>query len=312
MVAYHESGHALLHYFLKNADPAPQGHHHPPRPRPRLVFSLPEDDAYSRNSGWLLDRITIAMGGYAAEKLMLNETTTGAQNDLEQATELARKMVCEWGMSDLLGPIAYGQKDEPIFLGKEIARHKDYSEETARAIDTEIKRIVESSLADAERILSEQKDKLKLLAETLLVKENLDDDEIRALLGFPARKRGEMEPSGFRGSPHGRPGRRIALTAVPCRYSGKSEKARYFSADTLGAPCLCAGTMSLHAQAAAAPSRAQADAFLSQARPLSRPDPSTVPARCCSRRSTWHLTIPKPCTCARRRRWRTAPRHGRR
>ncbi len=83
------------------------------------------------------------MGGYAAERLMLNETTTGAQNDLEQATDLARRMVCEWGMSDVLGPIAYGQKDEPIFLGKEIARHKDYSEETARAIDTEIKKIVE-------------------------------------------------------------------------------------------------------------------------------------------------------------------------
>ncbi len=85
-------------------------------------------------------------------------------NDLEQATEIARKMVCEWGMSDILGPIAYGQKEEPIFLGKEIARHKDYSEETARAIDNEIKKIVETSLSEALRILTEQKDKLKLLA----------------------------------------------------------------------------------------------------------------------------------------------------
>src|SRR5208337_3327478 len=142
-----------------------------------VAFSLPEDDAYSRNKGWLLDRITIAMGGYAAEKLMLNETTTGAQNDLEQATELARRMVCEWGMSEVLGPIAYGQKEEPIFLGKEIARHKDYSEDTARAIDEEIKKIVESSLQQANQILVEQKAKLKLLAETLLVKENMDDDQ---------------------------------------------------------------------------------------------------------------------------------------
>jgi cell division protease FtsH len=201
MVSFHEAGHALLHYFLKNADPLHKVTIIPHGRALGVAFSLPEDDAYSRNRGWLHDRITIAMGGYAAEKLMLNETTTGAQNDLEQATELARKMVCEWGMSDLLGPIAYGQKDEPIFLGKEIARHKDYSEETARSIDTEIKRIVEASLAQAERILTEQKDKLKLLAETLLAKENLDDDEIRALLGFAARKRGEMEPSGFAGAP---------------------------------------------------------------------------------------------------------------
>jgi cell division protease FtsH len=141
------------------------------------------------------------MGGYAAEKLMLKETTTGAQNDLEQATELARRMVCEWGMSDLLGPIAYGQKDEPIFLGKEIARHKDYSEDTARAIDAEIKRIVEAGLAESERILTEQKDKLKLLAETLLVKENLDDDEIRTLLGMAPRKRGDFEPAGVAAEP---------------------------------------------------------------------------------------------------------------
>jgi cell division protease FtsH len=141
------------------------------------------------------------MGGYAAEKLMLNETTTGAQNDLEQATDLARRMVCEWGMSDILGPIAYGQKEEPIFLGKEIARHKDYSEDTARAIDTEIKKIVEACLAESQRILGEQKDKLKLLAETLLVKENLDDDEIRTLLGMAPRKRGDYEPATAAAAP---------------------------------------------------------------------------------------------------------------
>jgi cell division protease FtsH len=148
-----------------------------------------------------LDRITIAMGGYAAEKIMLDETTTGAQNDLEQATDLARRMVCEWGMSEVLGPIAYGQKEEPIFLGKEIARHKDYSEDTARAIDEEIKKIVESSLREANRILTEQKASLKLLAETLLVKENMDDDEIRQLLGMPARKQGEFEPATAAAAP---------------------------------------------------------------------------------------------------------------
>ena len=195
MVAYHEAGHGLLHYFLKNADPLHKITIIPHGRALGVAFSLPEDDAYSRNKGWLTDRIIIAMGGYAAEKLMLNETTTGAQNDLEQATEIARKMVCEWGMSEVLGPIAYGQKEEPIFLGKEIARHKDYSEDTARAIDAEIKSIVEGCLAEAARILAEQQDKLRLLADTLLVRENLDDDEIRLLLGMPPRKKGEFEPS---------------------------------------------------------------------------------------------------------------------
>jgi cell division protease FtsH len=98
-------------------------------------------------------------------------------------------MVCEWGMSSVLGPVAYGQKEEPIFLGKEIARHKDYSEDTARAIDTEVKAIVEAGLSEAERLLTEHSDKLRLLAETLITRENMDDDEIRKLLGFPPRVR---------------------------------------------------------------------------------------------------------------------------
>ena len=189
MVACHEAGHGLLHYYLKNADPLHKITIIPHGRALGVAFSLPEDDAYSRNKGWLLDRITIAMGGYAAEKIIYDETTTGAANDLEQATDIARRMVCEWGMSEPLGPVAYGQKEEPIFLGKEIARHKDYSEETARAIDAEIKKIVEGALAEADRLLTEHKDKLQKLSETLIVKENLDDDEIRELLGFPARKR---------------------------------------------------------------------------------------------------------------------------
>jgi cell division protease FtsH len=200
MVAFHEAGHGLLHYFLKNADPLHKITIIPHGRALGVAFSLPEDDTYSRNRGWLVDRITIAMGGYAAEKIIFNETTTGAQNDLEQATEIARRMVCEWGMSDALGPIAYGQKEEPIFLGKEIARHKDYSEDTARTIDTEIKKIVTGGLEMAEKILGEEKEKLTLLATTLLTKENLDDDQIRALLGMPPRKRdhdGVFEPSGI-------------------------------------------------------------------------------------------------------------------
>ena len=187
MTAFHESGHALLHYYLENADPFHKVTIVPHGNALGVAFSLPEKDYYSRGKAWLMDRIAITMGGYAAETIIYNETTTGAQNDIEQATDLARKMVCEWGMSDLLGPIAYGQKEEPIFLGKEIARHKDYSEETARVIDAEVKEIVRSRLVRAIELLREHQDQLALLATTLVDKETLDDVDIRELLGFPLR-----------------------------------------------------------------------------------------------------------------------------
>jgi cell division protease FtsH len=185
MVAFHEAGHALLHYFLPNADPLHKVTVIPHGMALGVALSLPENDVYSKSRGWLIDRIIIFMGGYAAEEIIYDENTTGAQADIEQATGIARRMVCEWGMSDELGPIALGQKEEPIFIGKEIARHKDYSEETAKKIDREIKLIIESSLVKAKKILSENKANLKLLAQTLVVKETLSDEEIRELLNFP-------------------------------------------------------------------------------------------------------------------------------
>jgi cell division protease FtsH len=187
MVAYHEGGHALLHYFLKNAD---QLHKVTVIPHGRalgVALSLPESDEYTKSKAWLTDRLVIIMGGYAAEQIIYGETTTGAQSDIEQATNIVRRMVCEWGMSDAIGPIALGQKEEPIFLGKEIARHKDYSEETAKKIDKEIKNIIESCLAKAVDILTKNKQKLKTLAETLVTRETLDDDEIRSLLSLPKK-----------------------------------------------------------------------------------------------------------------------------
>ena len=191
MTAFHEAGHALLHYYLKNADPLHKVTIVPHGQALGVAFSLPETDAYSRSEGWLKDRIVISMGGYAAEEIIFQENTTGAQNDIEQATEIARRMVCEWGMSKSLGPIAYGQKEEPIFLGKEIARHKDYSEETAQHIDEEVHNIVESGLKQAMELLREHKEHLDLLAATLLEKETLDDNQIRELLGFPPREKQE-------------------------------------------------------------------------------------------------------------------------
>lgn len=185
MTAYHEAGHALLHYYLKNADPI---HKVTIIPRGRalgVTFSLPEEDKYSRSSGWLYDRIKICYGGYAAEELIYGETSSGAQNDLEQATDLARKMVCDWGMSSILGPVSYGQNDEPIFIGKEIAQHKDYSNETAALIDREIKKILESSLNEVRTLLKNNRNQLERLTEILLEKETLDDKEIREYLEIP-------------------------------------------------------------------------------------------------------------------------------
>ncbi len=196
MTAYHEAGHALMHYYLKNADPLHKVTVIPHGRALGLALSLPEKDIYSRSKGWLLDRIKIAMGGYVAEQLIYNETSTGTKNDIEQATEIARKMVCEWGMSEELGFIAFGQEDEPIFLGKEIARHKDYSEETAKRIDLEVEKLLKTCLEETRNILNEHKDQLKLLAETLVAKETLADIEIRELLGLPPAPTARREENG--------------------------------------------------------------------------------------------------------------------
>ena len=188
MIAHHEAGHALLHYHLEHADPLHKVTIVPHGMALGVSFSLPENDMYTRGKGWLLDRITITMGGYAAEKLRYGENSTGAQNDIEQATEMARRMVCEWGMSETLGPVSYGQKDEPIFLGKEIARHKDYSEETARHIDQEVGAIMSSRLQIATELLQQNDGQLQTLAKALLEQETMEDAEIRILLGLPERE----------------------------------------------------------------------------------------------------------------------------
>ncbi len=185
--AFHEAGHALLHYYLKDADPL---HKVTVVPRGRalgVAFSLPDEDKYSRGKNWLMDRIRISFGGYAAEELIYGETTTGVQNDLEQATSMARRMVTEWGMSEQIGPMALGSEGEPIFLGKEIATHKDYSEETARQVDNEIRSLLSNCLNDVRALLKEHREQLEKLANELVVKETLDDTDIRNLLGFAPR-----------------------------------------------------------------------------------------------------------------------------
>jgi cell division protease FtsH len=182
--AFHEAGHALLHYFLPNADPL---HKVTIIPRGRalgLAMSLPENDSYSKSRGWLFARLVITYGGYAAEKIVYGQTTTGTAQDLRQATDIARRMVCEWGMAEGLDPMAYGQEEEPIFLGKEIARHKDYSEDTAKKIDDAIKSILSKALDSAMEILNRERSKLNTLAEALIVRETLEDADIQSLLGI--------------------------------------------------------------------------------------------------------------------------------
>jgi cell division protease FtsH len=195
MTAVHEAGHALLHYYLKNADPLHKVTVVPHGRSLGMAMSLPEEDTYSRTRGWIEDRIVICYGGWIAEKLFYNETTTGTKQDIQQATDMARHMVCEWGMAEELGPVAYGQEDEPIFLGKEIARHKDYSEDTARRIDKAVTEILDRARDLARSILESHKEGLEKLADALIARETLVDDEVRAILGLPSRTDSAAAPA---------------------------------------------------------------------------------------------------------------------
>ncbi|MFA5446676.1 MAG: ATP-dependent zinc metalloprotease FtsH [Sphaerochaeta sp.] len=181
--AYHEAGHALLHYHLKNLDPLHKVTIIPHGRALGLTVSLPERDAYTKTRSMLHDWIKVTMGGFVAEELVYGETTTGTSNDIKQATNLARRMVTEWGMSDL-GFINLGDEDEPLFLGREITQHKHYSEETARRIDAEIHKILDSAMAETRKILSENRHQLDLLTDELIERETLDDNEVRILLGL--------------------------------------------------------------------------------------------------------------------------------
>jgi len=180
--AYHEGGHALVAYLLPGADPL---HKVTIIPRGRalgLTMQLPTDDRYSYSKEFLVNQITILLGGRAAEEIVFQQQTTGAGNDLEKATEMARKMVCEWGMSDKMGPLTFGKAEEHIFLGREVSRPKDYSEETAIIIDSEIKRIVMDSASRAKQLLDSNLEKLHALARALLERETLDGEEIHRIL----------------------------------------------------------------------------------------------------------------------------------
>ena len=183
--AYHEAGHTLVGIKVPNADPIHKVSIIPRGMALGVTMQLPEGDRYSHTKDYLEGQISIMMGGRIAEEVFLNHMTTGASNDIEKATELARRMVCEFGMSSL-GPITYGKKEEQIFLGREIAQHQDYSEDTAIKIDQEVNRIVTEQYSRAKQIILENKDAMIRLSEALLERESLDSVQIRRLIaGLP-------------------------------------------------------------------------------------------------------------------------------
>lgn len=185
MVAYHESGHTLVAKLIPDSDPVhkisimPRGHG-----ALGYTLQLPLEDRYITTKTEILNKMAVLLGGRVAEEMVFGEMTTGAQSDLERATEAAHKMVCEYGMSEELGPITFGRKEGQVFLGRDIVKERNYSEEVAAKIDKEVRKIVESSYARAERLLRENRDKLDRLAQSLIEKEVLEGEEIDEILGM--------------------------------------------------------------------------------------------------------------------------------
>ena len=181
VTAIHEAGHALLGILLPNADPIHKVTIIPRGMALGLTQQLPTDEKHNYSKTYLMDQIALLLGGRIAEELTMGNITTGAGNDLERATDLARKMVCEWGMSENMGPLTFGKKEEQIFLGREIAQHQDYSEDTALKIDGEVRRIVTDNYDRCVTLLTEHKQRLLDIADALLAREVLDGEQIRRL-----------------------------------------------------------------------------------------------------------------------------------
>ena len=206
--AYHEAGHALVAAVLPYADPLHKVSIIPRGMALGVTMQLPIDDKHSYSKDYLDDQLAILMGGRIAEEKFMNHMTTGAGNDIERGTDLARKMVCEWGMSEL-GPLSFGKKEEQIFLGREIAQHQDYSEDTALKIDHEVKKFVTDQYERAKTLLEQHKASLEKIAAELLVREVLDGEQVRRIIaGLPLE---QIQPKSTPGAPvthEEEPGRR--------------------------------------------------------------------------------------------------------
>ncbi len=187
ITAYHESGHAIVAKMLPNTDPVHKVSIIPRGMALGVTQQLPENDKYTYDKDYLLNRIAVLMGGRAAEEVMLGSITTGAGNDIERATEIARKMVCEWGMSSL-GPVHFADSGKEVFLGRDIAVRKTLSEETAKLVDLEVRKIVEEAHSVAVKIVEENRDKVERMAQMLLEREVIESKDIDEILGLNGNK----------------------------------------------------------------------------------------------------------------------------
>ncbi len=182
LTAYHEAGHALVAYFMPHADPLHKVTIIPRGMALGVTQQLPIDDRHNYTREYLESTLSVMMGGRVSEKMFMNVLTTGAGDDLNKATEMVRKMVCDWGMSDKLGPLTFGRKDQEIFLGRDIVQHKDYSEETAELIDSELKTFAREAYERAEHVIGSNREALERVALALLEYEVLDGEEVATLV----------------------------------------------------------------------------------------------------------------------------------
>ena len=195
VTAIHEAGHALLGSVLEHADPVHKVTIIPRGQALGVTQQLPVDDKHNYSTVYLHDQLAVLLGGRIAEEITNTTVTTGAGNDLDRVTDLARKMVCEWGMSEAIGPLTFGRKEEQVFLGRDLAQQKEYSEETANTIDKEIKRIVTENYDRARAIVEEKKPALLRLAEELLTREVLSGRQVaRIISGLPIEEPVEVAP----------------------------------------------------------------------------------------------------------------------
>jgi cell division protease FtsH len=186
ITAYHEAGHALIATLEKEADPLHKVSIIPRGMALGVTQQLPLNDKYTYSKTYLNAQLSVLLAGRISEETFLNMTTTGAGNDFEKATSIARKMVCEWGMSSL-GPITFAKKEDMIFLGRDLMSHNEYSEETSQMIDVEIKKIIDLAYANAKKVILENRAKLEIIALQLLEKESLTSDDIATILGTPKK-----------------------------------------------------------------------------------------------------------------------------
>jgi cell division protease FtsH len=186
--AYHESGHAVVAMLLPKTDPV---HKVSIMPRGRalgITMQLPEEDRFSQDKERLLCTVTVLFGGRIAEELFMHQITTGASNDFQRATDLARRMVTQWGMSDVLGPMVYGEEEGEVFLGRSVTTHKNMSEATMQTVDKEIRRILDEQYALARRLLDENRDKVEAMTAALLEWETIDAEQVKDIMaGNPPR-----------------------------------------------------------------------------------------------------------------------------